>query len=120
MATDGGRAGLRRAASFARQAVTAAALTLLVGIGALTIFGSEQPATPRAQLDLSGKGIDVLIERHGCSKTGFDDGVVPSRALLRHSDGRIEVVSFDRGWASFTGDAPGTLVAVCRSASGAS
>lgn len=105
---------MRRAATLTRQSLTAAALTLLVGIGALSIFGSDRPATQRAQLDLSGKGIDVLIERYGCSMTGFDDGEVPSRALLRHSDGRIELVSFDRGWASFSGDAPGMLVALCR------
>ena len=55
------------------------------------------------------------MERHGCSSTGLGPDVVPGSALVAH-DGRLEDVSFDAGWAVFTGDAEGSLVAVCTAA----
>lgn len=56
--------------------------------------------------------VEQAIRRHDCSVVGFDAGVEPRSALVRHQ-GRLRHVSFDDGWAVFTGQRPGQLVAVC-------
>jgi hypothetical protein len=57
--------------------------------------------------------VERLTERWDCSATGLAPGVVPGHALVRGRDGGVRVTGFDRGWASYTGERPGTLVAVC-------
>ena len=56
--------------------------------------------------------VERAIRRHDCSVVGFDAGVEPRSALVRHH-GRLRHVSFDAGWAVFTGERPGQLIAVC-------
>ncbi len=99
--------------TFVRQSLTAAALTAVVGAGALSILDTEPSRRAAEQVGAPDTGLAELLARHRCSRTGFGEGVIPGAALLRHLDGHLEVVSFDRGWASFTGDRPGQLVAVC-------
>ncbi|MGA8257817.1 MAG: hypothetical protein WB767_14710 [Nocardioides sp.] len=57
--------------------------------------------------------LERLMTKHDCSTTGFGADVLPGSALVRRSN-HVEHVSFDDGWAVFTGDAPGALLAVCR------
>ncbi|QYJ03004.1 hypothetical protein KUV85_11735 [Nocardioides panacisoli] len=96
-----------------RRSLTVAALGMLVGFGGLSGLGVTTPDAPLDPLVALDPGEARLMAEHQCSATGFGDGMVPSQAILRQEDGTTELVSFDRGWASFTGDAPGTLVAVC-------
>jgi len=96
-----------------RTATTVAALTLLVGFGAMGNVASPRlPEQPR-QLDMSSGPLDAMIQHNRCSVTGFDRDVTPSKAIVRTPDGATELVSFDRGWAVFTGQIAGELVAVC-------
>jgi hypothetical protein len=39
--------------------------------------------------------------------------VIPLHAVVRQ-DGQVRLTSFEEGWAVHTGDAPGTLLSVCR------
>jgi len=96
-----------------RTATTVAALTLLVGFGAVGVVASPQPSAPSTQLGLSMGPLDALMEHNRCSVTGFDRDVIPSTAIVRTPAGGTELVSFDRGWAVFSGEAAGELVAVC-------
>ncbi|CAN5452191.1 hypothetical protein BH11ACT8_BH11ACT8_27350 [soil metagenome] len=57
--------------------------------------------------------IDALMARHDCSLTGFGADVVPGSALVLRDD-QVQHVSFDAGWAVYTGEAAGILLAVCR------
>lgn len=95
-----------------RSALTAGGLTLLVGLGAMSVLGQE-PTPPTDQLGLSARGLDRMLERNHCSTTGFGKDVIPSKAVIRRPDGSTDLVSFDRGWKVFNGDKPGELVAVC-------
>jgi hypothetical protein len=54
-----------------------------------------------------------LMDRYDCSTTGYGHDVIPGSSIVETPAGRYRVVSFERGWAVHTGDAPGTLVAVC-------
>lgn len=96
-----------------RRIMTALALGAVVGYGGLTAVGGSEPATTPDPLVSTDDVEADLMERHQCSVTGFDGDTIPSEAILRPDEGPPRVVSFDRGWESFTGDAPGTLVAVC-------
>ncbi|MBU2694067.1 MULTISPECIES: hypothetical protein [Pimelobacter] len=96
-----------------RTATTVAALTLLVGFGAVGVVSTPKPSAPSTQLGLSMGPLDALMEQNRCSVTGFDRDVIPSTAIVRTPAGGTELVSFDRGWAVFSGEAAGELVAVC-------
>jgi hypothetical protein len=104
---------LRTAVMSLRTAITAAALTLLLGLGAVSVF--SPPETPTTEIGLSVQDEDVnrLMERYQCSLTGFDPGVIPATAVIRDRLGRTRLVSFDHGWAVFNDERPGELVAVC-------
>jgi hypothetical protein len=54
-----------------------------------------------------------LMHRYDCSTTGYGHDVIPLSSVVETPAGHYRVVSFDRGWAMQTGDAPGTLIAVC-------
>lgn len=56
--------------------------------------------------------VQRLLDRHDCSTTGFGDAH-PASALIRSADGRLRLVSFDRGWEVFTSHGSTTLVALC-------
>jgi hypothetical protein len=96
-----------------RSALTAGGLTLLVGLGAMSILGKAPAAPPTEHLGLSSHGLDRMMERQHCSTTGFGSDVVPAKAVVRHPSGDTELVSFDYGWQVFNGEKPGELVAVC-------
>ena len=104
---------LHTAATSVRTALTAAALTLLVGLSAASLIGAPPP--PAQQLDLSvrDEATSRLLERNNCSTTGFEPDVIPAKAVIRDRAGRTRLVSFDRGWAVFNNERPGQLVAVC-------
>ncbi|KRA38808.1 hypothetical protein ASD81_09465 [Nocardioides sp. Root614] len=96
-----------------RSASTAGALTLLVGFGAMNVITSPQPTEPAEQLGMQSGPLDDMMQLNRCSFTGFDRDVIPSKAIVRTPEGDTELVSFDHGWAVFSGEVAGELVAVC-------
>ena len=96
-----------------RSALTAGGLTLLVGLGAMSILGQPQETPPTEKLGLSSHGLNRMMERQHCSTTGFGSDVVPAKAVVTQPNGETELVSFDYGWQVFNGKKPGELVAVC-------
>lgn len=96
-----------------RTATTVAGLTLLLGFAALGATTQPTPAAPSESVGLSAGPLDDLMQHNRCSVTGFDRTVVPSQAIVRTPEGATELVSFDRGWAVFSGEVAGELVAVC-------
>jgi hypothetical protein len=108
-----------------RTAVTrAVVLTVATGGLAVTAGGSgllgpdDSPAATTSARLPTGPAVGEtrrhrLSERLGCSTEGLAPGVVPGHALLRDADGRVRVTTFERGWAAYAGERPGTLVAVC-------
>ncbi len=108
------RSGVESAFLSMRAALTAGSLTLLVALGALSVFGAPpEAAPPTLQLGMSSKVLDRMLERYNCSITGFEPDVIPSKAVVTSPSGIAEVVSFDYGWQVFEGAKPGELVAVC-------
>jgi hypothetical protein len=105
------RSTLRAAATSLRTATTAASLTLVAGMGAMSVLA--QPPQAPAELGLSARPMDRMLERNNCSLTGFPPDVIPASAVVREADGRARLVSFDLGWAVFNRERPGELVAVC-------
>ncbi len=96
-----------------RTATTVASLTLLVGLGAVQVAPEPRPPAGTDRLGMSVGPLDALMEQNRCSMTGFDRDVIPSTAIVRTPTGDVELVSFDRGWAVFSGEVAGELVAVC-------
>lgn len=96
-----------------RTATTVGALTLLVGFGAINMVSAPQPPTGAESIDMSAGPLDAMMQENRCSLTGFDRTIIPSRAIVRTPEGATELVSFDRGWAVFSGEVAGELVAVC-------
>ena len=97
--------------SLAKALLTGLAMALALGLGATVTDRADPSAGPSTEV--SDTRVHRLMSRFQCSQDGFGSEVIPHSALI-HLDGRVRHVSFDRGWASFTGDAPGTLMAVCR------
>lgn len=95
-----------------RTALTAAGLTILVCLAAISVIGAPPQAAPTQQLGLAS-GLDKMLERNNCSTTGFGPEVIPSKAIVTSPGGITELVSFDYGWKVFEGKRPGELVAVC-------
>ncbi len=104
---------LRTAVMSFRTAMTAAALTLLMGLGAASFLDSPEPPADHLGLSVQDEATSRLLERNNCSTTGFEPDVIPSAAVIRDRAGRAKVVSFDHGWAVFNNERPGELVAVC-------
>lgn len=104
---------LRTATMSIRTAFTVGALTLLVGLGAVSVLNTPQPHHDQLGLSVQDKAMSRLLERNHCSTTGFEPDVIPSTAVIRDGSGRTRVVSFDHGWAVFNNERPGELVAVC-------
>lgn len=106
------RSRLESAVLSARTALTAGGLTLLVGVGAISVISAPPEAAVPEQIGLSS-GLDRMLERNHCSTTGFEPDVIPSKAIVINARGVSELVSFDHGWEVFEGEKPGELVAVC-------
>lgn len=106
-------AWIRVAVHSFRTATTVAGLTLLLGFGALGAVSEPTPTAPSESVGLSAGPLEDLMQHNRCSVTGFDRTVVPSQAIVRTPEGETELVSFDRGWAVFSGEVAGELVAVC-------
>jgi hypothetical protein len=105
---------LRTAVTSVRTALTAASLTLLVGLGAASVFSAPQPPSDDdIGLSVQDEATSRLMERNQCSTTGFDPDVIPATAVIRNQAGRTRLVSFEHGWAVFNDERPGELVAVC-------
>ncbi len=104
---------LKTAVASVRTAITAGALTLLVGFGAMSVLGHPQPAPSDEALGLTSRALDRMLEHHRCSTTGFAPEVIPDKAVVTSPSGRTKVVSFDEGWRVFKGEMPGELIAVC-------
>lgn len=96
-----------------RTASTTGALTLLIGFGAVNMISAPHSPEPAEQLGMSTGPLDAMMQQNRCSFTGFDKTVIPSKAIVRTAEGGTELVSFDRGWAVFSGEVAGELVAVC-------
>jgi hypothetical protein len=97
-----------------RAATTVGALTTLVGFGTFGVVAAPPAPTGGAdQVGLSSTPLTAMMERNRCSVTGFDRDQIPSTAIVRTPQGEIRLVSFDQGWAVFSGEAAGELVAVC-------
>ena len=80
-------------------------------VQAQTVTSEQAGPTPS---DVAAQArLDRLMDRLDCSPTGLGPDVIPGSALVERDD-RVRQVSFDDGWAVFTGDAEGRLVAVCR------
>jgi hypothetical protein len=91
----------RAALTSLRTATTVGALTTLVAFGALSVAAPPQAPTGGAdQVGLSSTPLDAMMERNRCS-------------IVRTPRGETRLVSFDDGWAVFSGEAAGELVAVC-------
>ena len=96
--------------SVTKSVLVGLALALALGLGATVTDRADQSSAPSA--GTTSDRVHRFMERYRCSETGFGADVVPRSALV-HVDGRMKRVSFDKGWAVFTGDQPGTLMAVC-------
>ncbi len=71
--------------------------------------GLDHPTASRQSL------IDKVMAENDCSTTGFAADVILSSALVLPDD-RVNIVSFDDGWASYIVDQTGTVLAVCAAA----
>lgn len=96
-----------------RTASTTGALTLLIGFGAVNMISAPHSPPAAEQQGMSTGPLDAMMQQNRCSFTGFDKSVIPSKAIVRTAEGATEVVSFDHGWAVFSGEVAGELVAVC-------
>ena len=103
--------GLSLGLSLTKSALIGLSLALALGLGATVTDRAHQSAAPSAEV--SDTRVHRLMDRYQCSETGFGSDVIPDSALI-YRDGRVTRVSFDHGWAVFTGDEPGMLMAVCR------
>lgn len=102
--------GVSLGLGLAKALLTGLALALALGFGVSMTDRADRSSAPSVNPESSRTA--RMMERFECSQTGFGSGVIPNSALI-HLDGRVKRVSFDRGWAVFTGDKPGTLMAVC-------
>ena len=50
---------------------------------------------------------------HRCSSSGFGSEKIAASALIRNAQGEVRQVSFEVGWAVYSGKRPGTLISVC-------
>lgn len=105
--------------SLALNTVVALVVGVIVVLGTHST-GNDLAARPQQvtgiqlQVDRTGDQVHQLMRRHGCSTSGIAEGTVPTRALVRGPHGRVRLVSFAEGWAVYSGQRAGTLVAVCR------
>ena len=93
--------------------VVAAGVTALLLPAGLDVTNTGD-STVHARLEPPGDArVQALMKRYHCSTEGFGNRQVPRSSIIRTADGRVAVVSFDRGWRAFQKDGAGSLVAVC-------
>lgn len=82
-------------------------------VGTLVVFGTVHPSTTLQTVTITPvpDPVPALSEQYGCSTTGLGN-TIPGGAIITVDD-TTSHVSFDRGWASYEGTAPGVLVSVC-------
>ncbi|WP_028642842.1 hypothetical protein [Nocardioides sp. URHA0020] len=91
--------------------IRAGALALVVLAGLWTPPYDEGGGAIATAPDLPPQ-VQLLIERHDCSTTGFATAA-PASALIRSRSGHLRLVSYDRGWEVFTDHGSAQLIAVC-------
>ena len=107
-----------------RHLLANAAGVTLVAAGVATVLLPDGPAVtdtdgaaaPVVQGRLQAPAdtrLRALMRRFDCSSEGFGDRQIPRSSIIRRADGRLAVVSFDRGWKVFERDGGESLVAVC-------
>ena len=106
-------------AGFARRALT---MTLAFVLPFLVLSGLARAGALEVVLDNNVRAattpstpskVERLMKAHDCSATGLPAGDVPVHSVVREK-GVVRLTSFAEGWQMYAGDAPGTLVAVCR------
>jgi hypothetical protein len=106
-------AGAALALTAVKSLVLLVALALAFGILGYDPANGGGARLDRApQLQAGSAVVEQAMRRHDCSVVGFDAAVEPRSALVRRQ-GKVHHVSFDAGWAVFTGERPGELIAVC-------
>lgn len=107
---------LRRAVSGLKLGVVSTLALLAVGpVLSATAAADPAPAPGASTAEVSAQSeLAALMTQHDCSTTGFGADVIPGSALVQRA-GAVLRVGFADGWATYTGDADGTLLAVCRS-----
>lgn len=105
--------GVAVALGAAKSLILLVVLAMAFGvIGGDTTGSSTARPDPAPQMEARSAQVEQAIRRHDCSVAGFDAGVEPRSALVSRA-GKVRHVSFDDGWAVFTGERPGELIAVC-------
>lgn len=109
---------LRRAVLAAKFAIVAAMAFFAVSSAsaAATTAGPTEGVTAAQEVSAPAAGqarLDKLVNLHDCSAAGFGADVIPGSSLVLQDD-KVRHVSFDDGWAIYTGEKPGTLLALCR------
>ncbi|MXG89126.1 hypothetical protein [Nocardioides flavescens] len=105
-----------------RQALALVKAGALGGLASVLLVGAVQthPPTrvePAAPVQTAPVLSPAVQER--CAAAADRPGTRPP-AVVRTASGRLRVVSFETGWAVYTGRRPGHLVAVCNDPSGSS
>ncbi len=102
------------ALAFGKGAVLAGALALTISAVVASTESAEVATDDNtaAVREVVPPALDRSITEHRCSMTGFGADVLPRSALVE-VDGRVKHTTFDEGWAIYTEDRPGRLLAVC-------
>ena len=88
-------------------------LLALVVVGGLRTGSTDASSSASPAADSYERVVQRAVASHGCSTKGFADDAIPASAIIRTSSGEVRQVSFEVGWAVYTGSRPGTLIAVC-------
>lgn len=88
-------------------------LVVIGGTGMAQVEARGEPRTSPWVEQTAPAAVTRLMERFDCSSVGYGEEVVPRSAIVREPGGRLDVVTFDEGWAAYTADGGTELVAVC-------
>jgi hypothetical protein len=75
--------------------------------------GPDPAPLPGATGTVQSTSLARAVGTHDCPTTGADRGARATSALIRTEQGEVREVSFERAWDVYTGQRPGTLIAVC-------
>ena len=99
--------------SLTKSLLIGLALALALGLGATADRPRRPERRARAPRCPTRRVTRLMDRLRVLARPASVPTCIPNSALI-HLDGQVKRVSFDRGWAVFTGDEPGTLMAVCR------